>query len=572
VDVVFKPVDPFILKSKVTVLVDLYLKTEELKRRAAYQQWLLDEHARVKAEKALTEKALRRTEARQEAIMKSLPIVIHSRSIERPFAPQFVSEAVQQITGFPASRFVDEPEFGSSRIHPDDLDLVVQRISAAARTGHYSVEFRWLCADGTYKVLQDQGVVAPSANGEAREIFGVILDATERKSLEEQLAQARKMEAVGQLTGGVAHDFNNLLTVVLGNIDIMGRKAEDEPRRARRIDAVRQAAERGRDLTRQLLAFSRRQHLSPVSLDVNVLIADFAPLLRQAVGEAVTLELGLAKEPLCAHVDPTQLETVLLNLAVNARDAMPEGGRLGIATRRDADLVAIEVSDTGVGMSPEVRERVFEPFFTTKEVGRGSGLGLSQVYGFVRQSEGDIQLRTAPGEGTTFVLRLRASAEPAEAAQPQGPAPIVEGGSEHILVVEDDSTVLNLTSDILAGLGYQVTTATHAAEALGILQSDAKIDLLFSDVVMPGGVSGVSLARTARELRPSLRVLLTSGYVGDGPALHTDEFPLLDKPYATEALAGKLRKLLDRPKPRKKRARSRRSGGTRASASAAAAE
>ena len=570
VDVVFKPVDPFILKSKVTILVDLYLKTEEIKRRSAYQQWLLDEHARMKAEKAITEKALQRTEARQEAIMKSLPIVIHSRSIEPPFAPLFVSDAVEQITGFPASRFVDEPEFGSSRIHPDDLDLVVKRISDAARTGHYSVEFRWLCADGTYKVLQDEGVLAPSANGEAREIFGVILDATERKNLEEELAQARKMEAVGQLTGGVAHDFNNLLTVVLGNIDIMGRKAEDEPRRARRIDAVRQAAERGRDLTRQLLAFSRRQHLSPVSLDVNGLISEFAPLLRQAVGESVTLKLSLAKTPLCALVDPTQLETVLLNLAVNARDAMPEGGRLTIATRRDADLVAIEVSDTGVGMSPEVRERVFEPFFTTKEVGRGSGLGLSQVYGFVRQSEGDIQIRTAPGEGATFVLRLRASAEPAEQAAARPQPALVEGGNEHILVVEDDSTVLNLTSDILSGLGYQVTTATHAAEALGILQSDAKIDLLFSDVVMPGGVSGVSLARTARELRPGLRILLTSGYVGDGPELRTSEFPLLDKPYAVEGLARKLRKLLDRPKPRKRRARG--AGGRADSAPAAAAE
>ena len=556
VDVVFKPVDPFILKSKVTVLADLYLKTEEIKRQSAYQQWLLDEHARVKAEKAQTERALRRTEARQDAIMRSLPIVFTSRSIDPPYAPQFVSGSVKDITGFPASRFMDEAEFGAGRIHPDDLERVNEAFARAATSGSYSCEFRWLCADGQYRVLHDQGVVAPSEDGEAREIFGVILDATDRRSLEEQLAQARKMEAVGQLTGGVAHDFNNLLTVVLGNVDMMARKAEDEDRRARRIDAIRQAAERGRDLTRQLLAFSRRQHLSPVTLDINALIRDFAPLMHQAVGEAVTLDLTLADELLCAHVDPTQLETALLNLAVNARDAMPDGGVLSVRTSREAHgdrRVEIAVSDTGVGMSPEVRERVFEPFFTTKEVGKGSGLGLSQVYGFVRQSNGEVRLESAPGRGTVFHLMLPASDGAVEELRPDGPAQPVQGGSENVLLVEDDPTVLALTLDMLKGLGYQVTTATNAAEALAVLHSGAECDLLFTDVVMPGGISGVSLARTARELRPDLRVLLTSGFVGEGAVIENAEFPLLDKPYDSVLLAAKLRKLLDKPARRRRR-------------------
>jgi len=567
VDMVFKPVDPFILKSKVQVLVDLYLKTEEVKRQSAYQKWLLDEHDRVKAEKAQTERALRITEARQEAILKTLPIAIHSRSVVPPFAPQFVSEAVKDITGFPASRFVEDPAFGSSRIHPDDLDMVVERFSDALRTGQYNVEFRWLCADGQYRVLQDQGVLAPSQDGEPREVFGVILDATDRKQLEEQLAQARKMEAVGQLTGGVAHDFNNLLTVVLGNIDMLGRKAEDETRRLRRIDAIRQATERGRDLTRQLLAFSRRQHLSPVSLDVNALIADFSPLIRQAVGEAVTLDVKLADESVCAHVDPTQLETALLNLAVNARDAMPAGGSLAIITSRQTtaagDSVVIEVRDTGVGMSPEVRERVFEPFFTTKEVGKGSGLGLSQVYGFVRQSDGEVRLESAPGEGTSFKLRLPASEAPAQTVRSDEKPLEVAGGTERVLLVEDDPTVLALTLDMLNGLGYSVITATHAAEGLQVIHSDAAIDLLFTDVVMPGGMSGVDLARAAREARPGLPVLLTSGFMGEGAVLETAEFPLLDKPYETAQLAAKLRAILDRPARRKKRAPE---GGARAKA------
>jgi PAS domain S-box-containing protein len=575
VDVVFKPVDPFILKSKVSVLVDLYVKTEEVKRRAAYQQWLLEEHERIKAEKAQAEKALQRNEARQQVILNSLPIVIQSRASEPPFAPLFVSDAVEEITGFPPRRFVDEPGFGLGRVHPDDRDLVTAGLSEAARTGRYSVEFRWRCADGEYKVLQDIGVTAPTGDGEAREIFGVILDATDRKSLEEQLAQARKMEAVGQLTGGVAHDFNNLLTVVLGNIDIMARKAEDDARRMRRIEAVRQAAERGRDLTRQLLAFSRRQHLSPVTLDVNALITGFAPLLRQAVGEAVTLGLALADAPLWTDVDPTQLETALLNLAVNARDAMPEGGRLSIATRAAAGYAEIEVTDTGVGMSAAVRERVFEPFFTTKEVGKGSGLGLSQVYGFIRQSEGDLELRSEPDQGASFTLRLRASDPPANEPEAE-PAPArVEGGHERILLVEDDATVLGLTHDILAGLGYEVTTAASAAEALKVIQSGAPVDLLFSDIVMPGGVSGVGLARAAREARPDLRVLLTSGFVGQGPAMATDEFPLIDKPYDIGALAARLRKLLDAPGGRRRRDQAARGGGparTTATQASAAAE
>ena len=552
VDVVFKPVDPFILKSKVAVLVDLYLKTAEVKRQSAYQQWLLDEHARVKAEKALTERALRQTEARQEAILQSLPIAFTSRKVEPPFAPQFVSRTIETMTGFPADRFMDEPEFGLSRVHPDDLERLHQALDGAVRTGRYACEFRWLCADGQYRVLQDQGVLAPALDGAPREIFGVLLDATDRHQLEEQLTQARKMEAVGQLTGGVAHDFNNLLTVVLGNVDMLARRAEDEARKARRVDAIRQAAERGRDLTRQLLAFSRRQHLSPVTLDVNNLIRGFAPLIQQAVGEAVTLDYALADGPLCAHVDPTQLETALLNLAVNARDAMPEGGVLSIRTIREADKeaggadwVAISVEDTGVGMSPEVRDRVFEPFFTTKEVGKGSGLGLSQVYGFVRQSEGEVRLDSDVGQGSIFRLRLPLSKQAAQPVRVETARVELTGGDEKVLLVEDDPTVLSLTLDLLTGLGYQVTCATQAAEALEVLRSPAQIDLLFTDVVMPGGVSGVSLARMARELRPELAILLSSGFIGEGAATEDVEFQLLDKPYETSVMAAKLRKLLD---------------------------
>jgi len=558
VDVVFKPVDPFILRSKVQVLVDLFLKTKEVERQAAHRQRLLEENARVLIEKQTAERALRKTQERQEAILRCLPIVTTSRTVEPPFHPQFVSDNVLDLTGFPASRFTEEPSFGSSRIHPDDLETVVNAISGAVRTGAYSCEFRWLCADGTYRTFLDQGVLAPEEEGRPREIFGTLLDISDRRSLEEQLAQARKMEAVGQLTGGVAHDFNNLLTVVLGNVDLLSRRGDKDPKRERQLGAVRQAAERGRSLTKQLLAFSRRQQLSPVDLDVNQLIEGFAPLMRQAIGEAVTLEMNLGEGGLYAHVDATQLETALLNLAVNARDAMADGGTLTISTSlqgapkkagsSDGAWVRIEVRDTGSGMPREVLERVFEPFFTTKEVGKGSGLGLSQVYGFVRQSDGFITADSAPGEGTSFQILLKRSEAPSQVRKPAKTPRTAQRGHERLLVVEDDPTVLGMVVETLQGLGYKVVTAIDADSALAVLSKDDKIELLFSDVVMPGGTSGLQLARTAREMRPGLKVLLTSGYVGEAARV-ADEFPLIEKPYERAMLASRLRELLDAPPP-----------------------
>ena len=545
VDVVFKPVDPFILRSKVQVLVDLHLKTEEIKRQSDHRQRLLDENIRVRLEKESAERALEAARARQEAILKSLPIVFTSREVDPPFRPTFVSDGVLALTGFAAERFLEDPEFGASRIHPDDLPSVVEAISSCAEKGRYACEFRWLCADGTYRVLLDQGVLAPAAGGRPREVFGTLLDVTDRQMLEEQLTQARKMEAVGQLTGGVAHDFNNLLTVVLGNVDLLCR-GEKDARRERQLNAIRHAADRGKSLTRQLLAFSRRQHLNPQTLDVHHLVTNFVPLMKQAIGEAVTLELQLCGETPCVHVDPAQLETALLNLAVNARDAMPNGGVLTVATRvtggaqtghaelKDGRWLTLEVRDQGQGMPKDVLERIFEPFFTTKEVGKGSGLGLSQVYGFVRQSGGHVAAVSEPGQGSAFRIFLKLSekapAERLDAAPPKR----AKRGHERLLVVEDDPGVLALGVEMLKGLGYEVETAPHAAAALEILQAGSRFDLLFSDVVMPGGMSGIELARRARALRPELKVLLTSGCVGADAKLTESEFPLIDKPYRSE--------------------------------------
>jgi signal transduction histidine kinase len=557
VDVVFKPVDPFILRSKVAVLVDLHLKTVEVRKQAEDAQRLLNQNRRFLAEKERAERELRRSQERQEAILRSLPIVIVSRRTTAPFAPLFVSDSVRGLTGFEPQHFLDEPGFGLDRVHPEDRDNVVRALGAAAETGAYACEYRWMCEDGGYRWFLDQGVLANGEDGEP-EIFSTLLDATDRRMLEQQLAQARKMEAVGQLTGGVAHDFNNLLTVILGNADFLSRRTGNDAKSTRQLEAVRHAAERGRSLTRQLLAFSRRQHLSPRTLDLNALLQDFGLLVKQAVGESISIVTELGDGPLNTHVDPTQLETALLNLAVNARDAMPDGGQLIIRAARSAgpeglsprdaegDWLCLEVADTGMGMPPELVERIFEPFFTTKEVGKGSGLGLSQVYGFVRQSGGHVRVSSRTGEGSSFRLYLPATDEPAAEVRSNAvPALDDLRGAERVLVVEDDAQVLAMTMEMLQNLGYQVTTAADAPSALAILHQGEPVDLILSDVVMPGGVNGVELARAAQVLRPGILVLLTSGYVGESARLRETEFPLIDKPFDPAQLAAKLRELLD---------------------------
>ncbi len=553
VDVVFKPVDPFILRSKVSVLVDLHLKTVEVSRQAERLKALLEENAKVHAEKLEAERALRRTQERQEAILKSLPIVIHARAAEPPFAPLFVSEQAEAVCGFPPSRFVDEPGFGFGRVHPEDTDRLVEALRGALETGTYACEYRWQDADGAYRTFLDSGIAAPSDDGAL--LFGSLQDVTDHKALEEQLAQAQKMEAVGQLTGGVAHDFNNLLTIVMGNADMLIRRCEPDSPILPKLQAIRHAAERGQALNRQLLAFARRDRLRSEVTNVDALIADFLPLMAQAVGEAVTVTAQPAGEELRVEVDPAHLETALLNLAVNARDAMADGGRLTIRTSRvsgrgvagaksKAKFAVIEVEDTGCGMSEEVARHVFEPFFTTKEVGKGSGLGLAQVYGFMQQSGGEVRVQSREGRGSTFQLYLPLTDRPAAPAVAE-PAEdqVVVGGSEELLVVEDDDQVRALTVEMLQGLGYAVVVAPNARTALTLLKSKKTFGALVTDVVMPGGMSGIQLAKSARKLRPELPILLTSGYAG-GQGLADDGFAFLSKPYELGVLASRLRALI----------------------------
>jgi len=378
-------------------------------------------------------------------------------------------------------------------------------------------------------------------------IFLMVWDVTEERQRDERLRQAQNLEAIGRLTGGVAHDFNNLLTVILGNVGLVRDGDAPEAMRERMLGAAMRAAGRGAELTRRMLAFARRQPLEAQPTDVNALARDTLDLLRRTLGDHIDVTAEFAPGLPAALVDPGELGNVLINLAVNARDAMPQGGRLALRTWASADgldgepCIALEVSDTGSGMSPEVAARVFEPFFTTKPEGQGTGLGLSMVYGFVTQSKGRIDLRTGPGEGAAFtiLLPLAAGAAAGSAGGDGGP-----GGGESILLVEDERDVRGLVAGMLENLGYRVTTAADGPTALAIAEAGAEFSLLVTDYQLPGGLNGVAVAERLTARQPDLRVLVVSGFANleQGVAL---PHPLLAKPFERRALATAVRAALD---------------------------
>jgi signal transduction histidine kinase/ActR/RegA family two-component response regulator len=450
--------------------------------------------------------------------------------------------------------------FGYSEIQPFwDLDMTFEHIvdedRAAVRQAFSQAE---LSGDIDVEARTRQG-----AGGETRwvhlrgrtfyvhdvptRIIGVIADATRRRAVEDRLRQTQKIEALGQLTGGVAHDFNNLLQVISGGLQVLGRQS-DPARREQIFKSMRQAVDRGASLCRQLLAFSRRQALKPQAVNLERLAGDMRELLNRSLRGDIQIQSSFAAGLWCVEVDPGELELVILNLALNARDAMPNGGTIGISAKNmpaladhdlAGDFVRLDIADSGIGMSPEILSHAFEPFFTTKDVGSGSGLGLAQAHGFAKASGGAVRIASTPGRGTLVSLFLPRTLKTPPFAPDLMPhaSDDVPGHAAQVLVVEDDDEVAALTVEMIHQLGYDTTRVASAEAALGALADRRTVDIVFSDVMMPGRMNGVELAQEIRRRRPNLPVLLTSGFAEAARRkAGAQQLKIIAKPYRIDEL------------------------------------
>jgi PAS domain S-box-containing protein len=526
VDYVFKPVDPIILRSKVAVFVDLFEKTKEVERKARHEQALLDANLRANAERLKAEQELRRAEQRQAAIIQSLPMVLYLEPIDAvQRAPTYVSGDLEAICGFSLEQVRSEPTIWVDRLHPDDRNRVLAALEARRKSGRSSIEYRWHCADGSYKHFLDQAVLLRDADGKPVEFAGTLTDITEQRSLESQLVQAQKLDAIGKLTGGIAHDFNNLLGAVIGGLTLLERRGTLGDDQQRILGMAKRAAEQGSELVRRLLAFARRQRLQPHTIELTALHEAVSDLLTHTLGGLVNVEWQIGDATWMVFADQAQLELALLNLIINARDAMPEGGTVTIVAQNrelgndgpsglePGDYVRIEVTDTGSGISPEHLEKVMEPFFTTKDVGKGSGLGLSMVYGFAKQSDGAFRLESELGKGTTAELWLPRAPEAVVADAVE----LIEPESHQlralkVLLIDDHAEVRSMTAAILEDGGHAVVQADNGVEALAIIDKrDGDFDLLITDYAMPH-LSGTDFLREAQKSHPAVPALMITGY------------------------------------------------------------
>jgi PAS domain S-box-containing protein len=526
-------------------IMGLYTRTEDLSARKAAEDELVQQQARL------------------QSILQTTPdgiVTIDERGIVESFSPSAehlfgyrASEAIgQNVKMLMPSPYQEEhDQYLANYIETGEKKIIGIGRQVTARR-----------KDGTtfpMNLAVDEIILDGS-----RMFTGIIHDITDEVARQDELRQAQKMEAVGQLTGGVAHDFNNLLTVIIGNLEMLEPRVAEDARASLLLEQAQEAADLGAQLTGRMLAFARRQPLAPRIIDLNELVADTTGLLQRSLGESIEIHSSLASDLDQTMADPSQLQNALLNLCLNARDAMPGGGKLTIETanteldeeythsRPDVvpgRYVMLSVSDTGTGIPLDVQQRVFEPFFTTKEAGAGSGLGLSMIYGFAKQSGGHLRLYSEMGMGTTVSLYLPRNGDAVASADEQAGSPQQRGNQDiTILVVEDDHRVRATTVARVEELGYSVLEASDGPAALEILQQSPAVDVLFTDIVMPGGMMGNELADQAKQLYPNIKVLFTSGYTEEA-SLQAGSIKngsaLLTKPYRLADLAGKLRDVID---------------------------
>jgi PAS domain S-box-containing protein len=539
-----------------------YRRWREARREALHRIQINRELAQEVAAHQETESSLRESEGRlrQASQLAKIGYYVWDAVEDRCL---FCSEEHARTHGLSPSEYIARASALDGAFpltHPDDREAVRESLKALRGGRAVEMEYRTVTPGGEVRYVRELAKPIFDASGSVVQEIGSSQDVTETKLAEQRLRQAQKMEAVGQLTGGVAHDFNNLLAVVQGNAELLGDRLGPEDRS---LQAIQRASTRGAELTQRLLAFSRQQPLRPRAIDMAALVSGMSDLLTRSLGE--TVEIETASEPGLwdALADPGQVENALLNLALNARDAMPGGGKLtieygnirlddayvaGIREAKAGDYVVLAVSDTGSGMTAEVQAHAFEPFFTTKEVGRGSGLGLSMVYGFAKQSGGHVTIYSEQGRGTAVKLYLPRAEAAARREDARRSEDVPRGRGETILVVEDDSDVRALAVAMLEGLDYRTIDVGDAAAAREALADGQAVDLVLSDVVLPGGISGPEFAEQACTTHPDLKIIFMSGYPAEAArrngVLGSDKV-LLNKPFQRRQIARALREALD---------------------------
>ena len=548
VDYVFKPVHPMMLKSKVGVFVDLYEMRLQVEAKSRAEQKLRDENYRAEIERLRIVRELEQSRAQQAAILDALPIALFEgvADAQGNVRRRFVGGDLMQLTGVAASVDADTHHDWEASIHPDDRERV-SRIDPGSET--VTLHYRWTSHDGEVRHFFEQCVrVANDEHGQER-WAGTLLDVTTQKRLEEQLVQAGKMEAIGQLTGGVAHDFNNLLAAVIGGIHVLERRLTLGEREKLIFDQMRHAAEHGAELVRRMMAFARKQDLSPTSVDPSSLCQSVAGLVEHTLGGTISIDWQCPETASNLFVDKSQLELALLNLILNARDAMPDGGQVIVSIDETSDVVAdapilhsgpylrIRVIDQGDGIAESEIEKITQPFYTTKEAGKGTGLGLSMVLGFVQQSGGRLLITSKVGSGTTIDMILPSTPQPvarkSKALPSPGPTTV-----RSILLVDDDEAVRTVVGEQLREHGFEVVTTADGASAISAINEGGDFDLLLSDFAMPG-FNGLQTINHISSMRPDIRSALMTGYADESlSTIDREAITVFRKPIDIDELLG----------------------------------